>query len=278
MIEIPNVTSKVIQNHYDVSTLFYRLFWGPHIHHGFWLSDESPKVAQLQLTQSLATLAQIKCNSKVIDVGCGMGGSTRWLASTLQCDATGLTISPVQARWAASASLLQGIKPRPKFRCVDAETIELQQSSLDVVWSIECTEHFFNKESFFKKVATWLKPGGTVAICAWLAGKNEKDPSTIDQVQKVCHGMFCPSLGSQCDYETWLSTNGLTLMESQLWTKHVERTWEICKSRVERSKVRWLARLVGQNHVLFLDHFDAILNAYRSGAMEYGCFVSRKSS
>ena len=37
------------------------------------------------------------------------------------------------------------------------------------------------------------------------------------------------------------------------------RTWEICRDRVHRTGMRWLARGVDQNSVLFLDRFDAIL-------------------
>jgi tocopherol O-methyltransferase len=46
--------------------------------------------------------------------------------------------------------------------------------------------------------------------------------------------------------------------------------------RVQRSRIRKLAQVLGANHVLFLDHFQAILDAYRTGAMEYGCFVAEK--
>jgi tocopherol O-methyltransferase len=37
-----------------------------------------------------------------------------------------------------------------------------------------------------------------------------------------------------------------------------------------------LAKVFGANHVLFLDHFQAILDAYRTGAMEYGCFLAER--
>jgi tocopherol O-methyltransferase len=60
------------------------------------------------------------------------------------------------------------------------------------------------------------------------------------------------------------------------WTSRVSRTWEICQKRVRRSRIRWIAPIVGQDSELFLDRFDAILDAYRSGAMTYGCFVARK--
>jgi tocopherol O-methyltransferase len=60
MIEFPSVKKHVIRNHYDVSTLFYRLLWGPHIHHGYWENNESSQVAQVQLTKKLADLAEIR--------------------------------------------------------------------------------------------------------------------------------------------------------------------------------------------------------------------------
>jgi tocopherol O-methyltransferase len=277
MIECPHIDQRVIQNHYDWSTLFYRMLWGPHIHHGLWEANESPRRAQLQLTERLAQLAEIPRGASVADIGCGMGGSSRWLATELDCRVTGVTLSPIQKRWADSAALFSRTRPRPTFLCQDAEKTEFPAGSLDRVWSIECTEHFFNKPEFFQKAAGWLKPGGRIALCAWLAGKEETRADTIQQVRRVCEGMFCPSLGTQADHEAWLSAAGLQMIESQLWTEKVLQTWEICRSRVNRTGVRWLAKLVGENHTLFLDRFDAILDAYRSRAMEYGCFIAEKT-
>jgi len=73
-----------------------------------------------------------------------------------------------------------------------------------------------------------------------------------------------------------MESAGLTLVASEDWTRQVTRTWEICSRRVSRSRVRLLARLIDRESVLFLDRFDTILNAYRSGAMKYGCFLAKK--
>jgi len=276
MIECPSIQKRVIRNHYDVSTLFYRLLWGPHIHHGYWESNESPRVAQEQLTRRLAQLAQIAERSTVYDIGCGMGGSSLWLAKHLQCEVTGVTLSPVQKHWASFSGMVRGIRPTPQFRCADAEQIDFAECSADVVWSIECTEHLFDKPRFFRNAARWLKPGGRFALLAWLAGNPPQSPEMDAQVLRVCEGMFCPSLGTQEDYVTWFEQAGLKVTHRGFWTRQVEQTWEICRKRVERTGVRYLAKVLGQNHVLFLDHFDAILNAYKSGAMEYGYFVAEK--
>ncbi len=60
------------------------------------------------------------------------------------------------------------------------------------------------------------------------------------------------------------------------WTQRVDRTWEICIRRVERTGVRRLARILDQDTVMFLDRFQTLLDAYRSGAMQYGCFLASK--
>jgi tocopherol O-methyltransferase len=266
----------VIRGHYDVSTPFYRLLWGPHIHHGLWEADESPRQAQLQLTERLATLARIAAGQQMVDVGCGMGASSIHLAKTRGCRSLGVTISPLQQRWATTAAKLQGAGRQVEIRRADAEQVELPAEFCDVVWSVECTEHLFDKPRFFRRAAEWLKPGGRMAICAWLAG-DTSHPELARKVKKVCEGFFCPSLGTMQDYVDWMTDAGLDVTQSLDWTSRVSRTWRICSDRVQRSRVRWLAKFVGYDSVLFLDRFDTILDAYESGAMQYGCFTARKT-
>lgn len=274
MITCPTIEKKVIRTHYNVTTLFYRLLWGPHLHHGLWSANEAPQTAARQLTEELARLASIASGERIVDIGCGMGGSSIWLARNRNCSVTGVTISPVQQRWAATSAWLSGSAKRTQFLHADAEKLQLEPGSRDVVWSIECTEHLFDKAAFFQKARTWLAPGGRVAICAWLAGHDQQSPLTQRLVNEVCEGFFCPSLGTQADYETWLQDAGLTMQHSLLWTERVLKTWEICRDRVRRTGVRHLAKILGEDHVLFLDRFDAILEAYRTRSMEYGCFVA----
>jgi tocopherol O-methyltransferase len=269
------LTKRAIRQHYDWATPFYRLFWGPHIHHGLWDGDESPDRAQRQLTDYLAAEADIPCGARVLDVGCGMGGSAVRLAEALACRVTGLTLSPVQRNWATAAAWLRGLRRRVRFVCQDVEQAEFPPATFDVVWSVECTEHLFDKPGFFRRAARWLRPGGRVAICAWLAGDRPHSEETSRQVRAVCQGFLCPSLGTADDYLGWMRDAGLEPCHHADLTDQVARTWEICSRRVRRSRVRWLARYAGQEMVEFLDHFEVIREAYRGGAMKYGCFVAR---
>lgn len=276
MIGIDTVAKRDIQFHYDLSTFFYRLLWGSHIHHGLWDGDESPEVAQLNLTDTLASLAEVQPGQHVIDVGCGMGGSSIRLAKRYGAGVTGITLSPVQRLWATAAARMEGVSQQASFRRADAEKVEFEPSSADVVWSIECTEHLFDKPAFFKRAAEWLKPGGRMTICAWLAGPKAVEPAGAEQVRRVCDGFLCPSLGSADDYVSWMQNAGLVVEPVRDWTDRVTETWEICRRRVQKTRVRWLARIIDRQTTQFLDDFTTILEAYRSGAMSYGCFVARK--
>jgi tocopherol O-methyltransferase len=276
MITCPSVRKEVIRWHYDLSTVFYRLLWGCHIHHGLWDGSESPAIAQQNLTETLAAAAGISSGKRVLDVGCGMGGSSIFLAKHRQCSVTGVTLSPIQRRWAATAARWHGVAKLTTFQCADAELVQFEPASFDVVWSVECTEHLFDKPQFFRRAAEWLRPGGRMAICAWLAG----DPLTNDThrqlVYDVCEGFFCPSLGTRQNYVDWMQDAGLMLQRSDLWTERVMRTWEICLERVRWTGTGWLGRMIDRDANLFISRFQTILDAYRTGAMQYGCFVARK--
>jgi tocopherol O-methyltransferase len=275
MISCPSVRKDVIRWHYDLATLFYRLLWGRHIHHGLWEGNESPAVAQQQLTETLAAAAGIRSGDRVLDVGCGMGGSSIYLAKR-GCRVQGLTLSPFQRAWAASAARWQGVAGQAAFRCGDAEQAEFAPGSFDVVWSVECTEHLFDKPKFFQQAARWLRPGGRVAICAWLAGDRLETDTQRALVYDVCEGFFCPSLGTQANYRQWMEDAGLIVDRSDLWTERVARTWEICIQRVRWTGVGLLGRIVDRDTDMFIRRFETILKAYRTGAMQYGCFVARK--
>jgi len=158
MISVPAIQKSDIRHHYNWATPFYRLLWGAHIHHGLWDADESSQIAQRRLVTTMIDRADIQPGVRVLDVGCGMGGSSIHLARELGCEVTGVTLSPVQRLWATCEARWRGVAKRTTFICGDAERIEFADNSFDVVWSIECTEHLFDKPAFFQRAARLLRP------------------------------------------------------------------------------------------------------------------------
>ncbi|MDA1052627.1 MAG: class I SAM-dependent methyltransferase [Planctomycetota bacterium] len=278
MISFDGISKSRIRFHYDLSTFFYRLLWGVHIHHGLWNENESPRRAQQQLIEHLLNESGIPRGASVIDVGCGMGGSSIHMARDHDCHVTGITLSGMQRRWAGTTAALKGVGRRTRFLRQDAETADFADGSFDYLWSVECTEHLFDKAAFFRRASRWLRPGGGVALCIWLAGDEPHSESDIEQVKGVCDAFLCPSLGTAADYATWLRDAGLEVGNICDLTPRITRTWEICRQRVERTGLTRLAGLAGRDSANFTNNFDLILNAYRSGAMKFASIVAKKPS
>lgn len=271
-----NSDLAAIRDHYDRVSVFYRALWGDHIHHGYFEGRESPRRAQLKLIERLAEMAELPVGSSVLDVGCGVGGSARWLAKRLNCHVLGITLSPVQARMAAEAAAREGLGERARFAVKDAHRLDFPAESFDVVWVIECSEHLIDKRAFIEACYRVLKPGGTMALCAWLSAERFACEEHQRLVADVCRGMLCPSLASMGDYVSWLREAGFDEIRAEDVTARVKATWQIGGRIVERPEVQLLARMSDPAVRGFVQAFGAIRRAYDEGAMSYGMLVARR--
>jgi tocopherol O-methyltransferase len=269
-----------IRTHYDRLAFFYRAFWGEHIHHGYWESEEkaeeAKEAAQVQLVARLAERAAIPKGARVLDVGCGLGGPALWLARQRGCSVTGISISPVQVKRAAEQARAENLADRAAFLVMDANRLDLPPASFDVVWVIECSEHLADKTGFLRACARVLRPGGKLALCAWLAGDALR-PEQAQLVEEVCRGMLCPSLGSRKEHTDWMGAVGFADIVAEDITRQVERTWAYCSALVERPEMRALRWLMDEPTSAFLKSFAAIRRAYAEGAMAYGMFTARRT-
>lgn len=267
---------EAVRDHYDKCSWLYLKLWGPHIHHGYWDGDEPAGVAQIRLVEELARAARIEPGSSVLDAGCGLAGSGVWLAENRDCTVTGVTISPAQARLARRRVKAENADGKVDVLLADLESLELPKAGFDAVWSVECTEHLSDKEKFIAKAAGWLKPGGVMAFCAWTPAHNLEAALHARHIRPVCEAFVCPSLASRDEYAGWMEWSGLRVEKAEDWTGKTLKTWEICLERTDKWWVRAAARWLGPETRLFLNSFQTILDAYRSGALEYSVIVARK--
>lgn len=254
------------------------MFWGEHLHHGYWDGDEKVPQAQIQLMARLAERAGIPRGASVLDIGCGLGGSAFWLAENFDCKVRGMTISPVQARMANKKARAKRISDRVQFEVSDANQWEPQPESFDVVWIMESSEHFEDKKRFFARCASALKPGGVLAVCAWLRRDGPMPEDEQKLVAIIAKAMLSASLGSLSDYRTWMIDSGLIVTAADDITRHVERTWAHCSRIAERPAMKFLVRFTSANTRRFVESFPLMKQAYAQGAMAFGLFVARKPS
>ena len=269
-----NDKQRIIE-HYDLVSPFYRSLWGEHLHHGYWIrGDESKEKAQLQLIEHLAELANVKPGSDILDIGCGFGATSLYLAKQFNAAVTGITISPVQVEMATGAAAGQNLDVR--FLSMDAEAMSLHKK-FDVLWSVESISHYQNREQFFASAANLLKPGGSFAITDWFKKENLTGAETQKYIDPIENGMFV-ELQIMDDYERLFTSNGLQITHREVLNAYCAKTWEVSLEIIKDKSLWTLAAKHGSHFISFLKAFQAMRAGFASGNFVYGLFVAKASS
>ncbi len=261
---------KIIK-HYDIVGPYYRSRWGEHLHHGYWIhGDESKEKAQLQLIEHLAELANIKPSSDILDIGCGFGASSLYLAKQYNATVTGITNSPVQIEIAIQAAA--GEQLDVKFLLMDAEAMDFQKQ-FDVLWSVESIAHYQHRQEFFASAARLLKPNGSFAITDWFKKEQLTRAETRKFIDPIEKGMLV-ELQVMDDYEQFLMSNGLQIIHREVLNKNCAKTWDLSLDIVKDKSFWRLAAKYGPVFVSYLKAFQAMRAGLASGNFVYGLFVA----
>jgi SAM-dependent methyltransferase len=127
------------------------------------LTDQN-HIGGIGFVEALAQRATVTSASRILDLGCGLGGSARVLASRFGCRVTGLDLSPVRIRAAERLTRLVGLERLVRFRRADFMTAPVRRRTYDVLWSQSAWVHVADKERFVRRWARALRDGGRIAI------------------------------------------------------------------------------------------------------------------
>lgn len=258
-----------ISGHYDDFAWAYRLYWGDHIHHGLFTSPNlTPKQAQEEMLRHCARRAGVANGMTVADVGCGHGGTARFLATEYSCSVLGLTISAEQLKIARKLSASLNGSGLVRFELGNAETFEFPSVAFDLVWNMESSEHFFDKPAYFRKVAKALKPGGVLMVSAW-TGSMEHE--LIGEIARV---FLCPELQTTADYAEQIEAAGLNLIHAEELAAEVVPTWDICSEHARAAQP--LLPLLPEKFRSFAEGIELMRRGYRNGQLVYSVMVARK--
>jgi tocopherol O-methyltransferase len=263
------VTPDAIREHYESFAWIYRTFWGDHIHHGLFLrGNELPEEAQINLLDHCARLSGVRQGIRVLDVGCGHGGTCVYLARHYGCHAEGLTLSRKQVLLARKNARRAGVQAFTCFVVADADTHVFPAGVFDLLWTMESSEHFIDKSDYFRRAAMALRPGGRLVLAAWTGSMQHS------RVRSVANSFFCPSLQTAENYRQQIEHAGLRIRAHEEITGRVIRTWEICFERA--LKLRALIGILPREIREFVHGISTILEAYRSGDLTYSVMVAQK--
>ena len=129
--------------HYDDCYRDYLFAWcntdNLALHYGYWDSDAPYDQHQALLAKNaiLYAKAGIQASDRVLDAGCGIGGSSIWMAREHGNQVTGITISAQQAAYARQHAQRHGVADRVNFEVSDFCSTPFADVSFDVVWALE---------------------------------------------------------------------------------------------------------------------------------------------
>jgi tocopherol O-methyltransferase len=262
-----------IREFYDLVSSHFHDLWGEHLHHGYWIrGNETKESAQIQLIEHLAQAANIRGGDRILDVGCGTGASSIYLAQRYKVEATGITISPVQARLARQAAAKA--KVNADFILMDAEAMKIDKL-FDVVWSVESISHYQDIAKFFAAAAKLLPPNGRFAVVDWFKKQNLNPAEYKRDILPIEKGMLV-ELKTMQEYEAWMRSSGLKVNKIEILNKNCAKTWDLGLDIIKKKSLWKLAATNGAMFVDFLRAFRAMRAGFASGKFVYGLVVAQK--
>jgi tocopherol O-methyltransferase len=176
---------KNIVDYYAASENAYKDSWDLNnslaIHYGYW--DERVKSfpqSLLRMNEVMMEAANIKSSDRVLDAGCGIGGSSIFLGEKMGCNVTGISLSERQINKAKELAIEKKVEEKVDFRVMNYCATNFPNESFDIVWGCESICYADDKEQFIKEAFRLLKPGGRLVVAdGFVTDFKNNDRSTI---------------------------------------------------------------------------------------------------
>ncbi|CAM9308229.1 unnamed protein product [Pylaiella littoralis] len=289
--------ANTVGNEYDAWTEdgILESYWGEHIHLGYYNEQERKKgafrkdfiQAKYDFIDEMAKWGGVEAGpetspKKVLDVGCGVGGTSRYLAKKLgpETSVTGITLSPKQVERATQLAKEQGV-PNAKFQVTNALDMSFEDESFDLVWACESGEHMPDKGKYIEEMTRVLKPGGRLVVATWCQRDNSTTPFTPAEEQKLdflYSEWTHPHFISINDYAKLMEGTGqLEQVETDDWAEQTTPTWRLSIWVGVVNPWPWL-RVPRSYYKTIRDAWciERMHQAFKKGLMQYGMITSVK--
>ena len=219
-------------------------YWGEHIHLGYYTDEDMAKGAGTLLGCKVKDFIEAKFDfvdkmlewsecppepARVLDVGCGIGGTSRHLAKRLgpNSKVQGITLSPNQVKRATELAAEQGVD-NASFQVMNALAMDFPDNTFDLVWACESGEHMPDKKKYVEEMIRVLKPGGTIVIATWC--QRETPPEFTPQEEANLKFLYeewaHPYFVSIEEYVRLMEGTGkMATVGSANWVKETIRSW-----------------------------------------------------
>jgi len=171
-------TSKDIADYYNQTLNHYQNWWqldkNLAVHYGIWDKNiRSFQDSLINTNRVLMDFASVEDGDKILDAGCGVGGSAFFLAKNKNAVVTGITLSEKQFNYAQKKRTELKLESHVNFKIENYSKTSFDNNSFDVIWAIESITSATSKCDFAKEAERILKPGGKLIIADYFKTNNK---------------------------------------------------------------------------------------------------------
>lgn len=181
---------RKIVDYYQDCEYQYKSFWHLDsclsLHYGFWdSSTKNLKEALLKINEIIASKANLQSSDRVLDVGCGVGGTLIYLAEKFGTKGHGISIAPTQVEKAKKHSIQHSVSAKVTFSQSDYMATSLPEACFDVVIALESAFYAQNNTDFLGEAYRLLKKGGRLIIADIFRTKSSFDQKNESVIRSL---------------------------------------------------------------------------------------------
>jgi len=275
-----------VREYYNSAAADYKEFWlgerAQAMHFGYFDHRvESHEQSLLKMNEEFARLARVRPGDRVLDAGCGYGGSAIWLALNKSCRVEGVNIVPAQLRDARRFAAKNHVLGKVRFSQQDYCATSFRSGSFDLLWALESVVHTDNKVAFAAEAARVLKTGGRLIMSDLvMARRKPYRPGDQKRLGVVERGWAITNLMTPQQCRALFVETGFSDVRLRDWTKNVrqsvKRLADLCRIALPAAKKKLAARIWNRErfeNVLACIYIDELLDR---GLFKYMVLTARK--
>ena len=189
---------------------------------------------------------------RVLDVCCGWGGPTRYIAQRFGCRVTGIDITPRSLELAERLTAGSPEAPLITYRWGDATDMPLESGEFDLVWSQDALCHVPDRPKALAECARVLRPGGLMVFTDWLKTRFITD----QELAAFSEAFSFPSLETMESYGTLAAAAGFEVLEAEGVGKEYVHAAEAAS--VSKGSPTFLQRVAARDH----ENIDKVIAAF----------------
>lgn len=222
-----DLNNKDIVDYYEHCQVDYEFGWRLNIsmsmHYGYW-HDDTKKLRQalLNMNKEVASFGQVKDGDYVLDAGCGVGGSSIFLAKAFGCRTQGITLSEKQVLKCRENAAAHSVSKLCQFDAQSYLSTDFADNTFDVVWAIESVCYAPDKEEFLREAFRVLKPGGHLVVADFFNNGIDKQSNRAVMLHKWARTWAIASFEDLNAFWESLDRVGFTERQKKDVSKHVE--------------------------------------------------------